>query len=55
MSKISEVLTVAYDSDDEDVSCLVVARREYDKFTVLSTFNGIEADKLYYELLNRSE
>ncbi len=53
MSKVSEVLTVAYDSGDEDISCLVVARKEYDKFTVLSTFYGIEADKLYHELVKQ--
>lgn len=52
MSKTSEVLTVAYDSGDEDISCLVVARKEYDKFVVLNVFHGTEADKLYHDLLN---
>ena len=51
MSKISEVLTVAYDSGDEDISCLVVAKKTYDKFTVLNEFRGAEADKLYHELV----
>jgi hypothetical protein len=53
MSKISEVLTVAYDSGDEDISCIVVARKEYDKFTVLNVFHGAEADNLYHDLLDR--
>ena len=54
MNKVSEVLTVTYDSGGGDTSCLVVARREYDKFThtVISEFYGEEADKLYHELLN---
>lgn len=52
MSKISEVLSVAYDSGDEDISCLVVARKTYGKFTVLNEFRGEEADKLYHELVN---
>ena len=53
MSKISVVLSVAYDSGGEDISCLVVAKREYDKFIVLNEFHGAEADKLYHELVNR--
>ena len=53
MSKISEVLSVAYDSGDEDISCIVVARKEYDKFTVLNVFRGAEADKLYHELVKQ--
>lgn len=32
MNNISEVLTVAYDSGGEDISCLVVARKENDKY-----------------------
>ena len=52
MSKTNKVLTVAYDSGDDDISCLVVARKEYDKFRVLSVFHGTEADKLYHNLLN---
>lgn len=51
MTKISEVLTVAYDSGDKDISCLIVARKENDKFTVLKEFYGTEADVLYNELL----
>lgn len=54
MSKISEVLSVAYDSGDEDISCLVVAKKTYGKFIVLNDFRGVEADKLYHELV-RSE
>lgn len=50
---ISEVLTIAYDSGGEDISCLIVARKEYDKFTVLNEFYGAEAVKLYHELLNK--
>lgn len=53
MSKTSEVLTIAYDSGDEDVSCLVLARFKNDKFTVLNVFHGAEADKLYHDLLNK--
>ena len=53
MSKISEVLSVAYDSGDEDISCLVVAKETYGKFTVLNEFRGAEADELYHDLLNR--
>lgn len=53
MGEISEVLTIAYDSGDEDISCLIVARKEYDRFTVLNKFHGAEADKLYHELLNK--
>ena len=52
MNKISAVLTVAYDSGDGDISCLVVARREYNRLIVLNKFYGAEADKLYHELLN---
>lgn len=53
MSKISEVLSVAYDSGDEDISCLVVAKKSHDKFTVLNEFYGAEADKLYHELVKQ--
>lgn len=53
MGKISEILTVAYDSGDKDISCLVVARKEYDKFIVLNVFHDAEADKLYQDLLNK--
>ena len=52
MSKTSEVLTIAYDSGDEDISCLVVARKEYDKFIVLNVFYSAEADKLYHDLMD---
>lgn len=55
MSKISEVLSVAYDSGDEDISCLVVAKKRDGEFTVLNEFHGAEADKLYHDLLNRGK
>ena len=50
---MSEAFTVIYDSGDKDISCLVVARRDRDKFThtVISEFYGEEADKLYHDLL----
>lgn len=53
MSKISEVLMVAYDSGDEDISCLVVSKKSHDKFIVLNEFYDAEADKLYHDLLNK--
>lgn len=53
MSEISEVLMASYDSGGEDISCLLVARKENDEITVLNEFHGAEADKLYRELVTR--
>ena len=52
MSKISEVLSVAYDSGDEDIPCWIVAKKRNGEFIVLNEFHGAKADKLYHELVN---
>jgi len=52
LCKKPDVLVIGYDiSEGQDLACLTVARKNQDSLTILNTFVGVEAIKMYENLM----